>query len=155
FGGSVCELRSPFDAAGPSALHVRDPGQCRILLERMLNAAPALELPRVGQDSNPAAKPHGSRTRTQSAVGQDSNPAMEPAGSTRQAEPPVQAGPESCPTNPAPAAADGPSPPAAPTSPAPRLTAPTPALRWLSPGRIPLGKVTMLDGDPGLGKSCV
>src|SRR5262249_59080978 len=30
-----------------------------------------------------------------------------------------------------------------------------PAPRWLSPGRIPLGKVTMLDGDPGLGKSCV
>ncbi len=26
---------------------------------------------------------------------------------------------------------------------------------WLWPGRIPLGQVTMLDGDPGLGKSCV
>jgi hypothetical protein len=25
-------------------------------------------------------------------------------------------------------------------------------LRWLWPGRIPLGKVTILDGDPGLGK---
>ena len=24
---------------------------------------------------------------------------------------------------------------------------------WLWPGRIPLGKVTMLAGDPGLGKS--
>jgi hypothetical protein len=28
-------------------------------------------------------------------------------------------------------------------------------LRWLWPGRIPLGKVTLLDGDPGLGKSLV
>jgi hypothetical protein len=26
-------------------------------------------------------------------------------------------------------------------------------VRWLWPGRIPLGKVTVLDGDPGLGKS--
>jgi hypothetical protein len=26
-------------------------------------------------------------------------------------------------------------------------------LRWLWPGRIPLGKITILDGDPGLGKS--
>jgi AAA domain len=28
-------------------------------------------------------------------------------------------------------------------------------LRWLWPGRIPLGKVTILDGDPGLGKSLI
>jgi RecA-family ATPase len=28
-------------------------------------------------------------------------------------------------------------------------------VRWLWPGRIPLGKLTMLDGDPGLGKSLV
>lgn len=27
------------------------------------------------------------------------------------------------------------------------------AVRWLWPGRIPLGKVSVLDGDPGLGKS--
>lgn len=27
------------------------------------------------------------------------------------------------------------------------------AVRWLWPGRIPLGKLTVLDGDPGLGKS--
>jgi predicted ATP-dependent serine protease len=26
-------------------------------------------------------------------------------------------------------------------------------LRWLWPGRIPAGKLTVLDGDPGLGKS--
>ena len=26
-------------------------------------------------------------------------------------------------------------------------------LRWLWPGRIPLGKLTLLMGDPGLGKS--
>jgi hypothetical protein len=26
-------------------------------------------------------------------------------------------------------------------------------LRWLWPGRIPVGKITVLDGDPGLGKS--
>lgn len=26
-------------------------------------------------------------------------------------------------------------------------------VRWLWPGRVPLGKLTMLDGDPGLGKS--
>src|SRR5690606_20606847 len=26
---------------------------------------------------------------------------------------------------------------------------------WLDPGRIPLGKLTVLDGDPGLGKSTV
>lgn len=26
-------------------------------------------------------------------------------------------------------------------------------VRWLWPGRIPLGKVTILQGDPGLGKS--
>lgn len=26
---------------------------------------------------------------------------------------------------------------------------------WLWPGRIPMGKVTLLDGDPGLGKSCI
>lgn len=31
----------------------------------------------------------------------------------------------------------------------------SPSIHWLSPGRIPLGQVTMLDGDPGLGKSCV
>ena len=29
------------------------------------------------------------------------------------------------------------------------------ALKWLWPGRIPLGKVTLLVGDPGLGKSLV
>ncbi|MBI4506415.1 MAG: AAA family ATPase [Chloroflexi bacterium] len=28
-------------------------------------------------------------------------------------------------------------------------------VRWLWPGKIPLGKVTVLDGDPGLGKSLV
>jgi hypothetical protein len=28
-------------------------------------------------------------------------------------------------------------------------------VRWLWPGRIPLGKLTILDGDPGLGKSTV
>ena len=28
-------------------------------------------------------------------------------------------------------------------------------VRWLWPGRIPLGKVTVLDGDPGVGKSTV
>ena len=28
-------------------------------------------------------------------------------------------------------------------------------VRWLWPGRIPLGKLTVLDGDPGLGKSTV
>src|SRR5215207_1311682 len=27
------------------------------------------------------------------------------------------------------------------------------SLRWLWPGRIPAGKITLLDGDPGLGKS--
>ena len=27
------------------------------------------------------------------------------------------------------------------------------SIRWLWPGRIPLGKLTMLVGDPGLGKS--
>ncbi len=27
------------------------------------------------------------------------------------------------------------------------------SVRWLWPGRIPLGKITLLDGDPGLGKS--
>jgi RecA-family ATPase len=26
-------------------------------------------------------------------------------------------------------------------------------LRWLSPGRLAAGKITILDGDPGLGKS--
>ncbi len=31
---------------------------------------------------------------------------------------------------------------------------PTP-VRWLWPGRIPLGKLSILDGDPGLGKSLV
>jgi putative DNA primase/helicase len=29
------------------------------------------------------------------------------------------------------------------------------ALRWLWPGRIPLGKLTVISGDPGLGKSLV
>ncbi len=29
------------------------------------------------------------------------------------------------------------------------------SVRWLWPGRIPLGKLTVLDGDPGLGKSMV
>src|SRR6185312_9385094 len=28
-------------------------------------------------------------------------------------------------------------------------------VRWLWPGRIPLGKITILDGDPGLGKSLI
>ena len=28
-------------------------------------------------------------------------------------------------------------------------------VRWLWPGRIPLGKLTLLDGDPGLGKSAL
>lgn len=26
---------------------------------------------------------------------------------------------------------------------------------WLWPGRIPAGKVTLIDGDPGLGKSTI
>src|SRR5262249_11524220 len=158
FKGSVCELRLPFEAAGPSALHVRDPGQCRALLERMLNAAPTLELPPVRQDSDPAANPLGS-TLSSSLVRQDPDPASKPAKSTSQTESPKQAGSESCPTERAPSAADGPCPPPAPTPavqtpPAPRLPAPrlpAPAPRWLSPGRIPLGKVTMLDADPGLG----
>jgi hypothetical protein len=35
-----------------------------------------------------------------------------------------------------------------------RLSAIQPqALRWLSPGRLAAGKITVLDGDPGLGKS--
>lgn len=29
------------------------------------------------------------------------------------------------------------------------------AVRWLSPGRIPLGKITIVEGDPGLGKTMV
>jgi hypothetical protein len=29
------------------------------------------------------------------------------------------------------------------------------AVTWVWPGRIPAGKVTMFDGDPGLGKSCI
>ncbi len=29
------------------------------------------------------------------------------------------------------------------------------AVRWLWPGRVPLGKVTLLDGDPGVGKSLI
>jgi len=29
------------------------------------------------------------------------------------------------------------------------------AVRWLWPGRLPLGKLTVLDGDPGLGKSAL
>jgi hypothetical protein len=32
--------------------------------------------------------------------------------------------------------------------------APAP-VRWLWPGRVPLGKLTILDGDPGLGKSAI
>lgn len=28
-------------------------------------------------------------------------------------------------------------------------------VRWLWPGRVPLGKITVLDGDPGLGKSTI
>jgi hypothetical protein len=41
-----------------------------------------------------------------------------------------------------------------PLAPTVRLSdvAPEP-LRWLWPGRIPAGKITLLDGDPGLGKS--
>ena len=29
------------------------------------------------------------------------------------------------------------------------------SVRWLWPGRVPLGKLTVLDGDPGLGKSAI
>ena len=29
------------------------------------------------------------------------------------------------------------------------------SVRWLWPGRLPLGKLTVLDGDPGLGKSAI
>ena len=29
------------------------------------------------------------------------------------------------------------------------------SVSWLWPGRIPLGKLTVLDGDPGVGKSCL
>ena len=29
------------------------------------------------------------------------------------------------------------------------------AVRWVWPGRVPLGKLTLLDGDPGVGKSAV
>src|SRR5262249_25997257 len=32
---------------------------------------------------------------------------------------------------------------------------PVEEVQWLRPGRIPFGKVTILDGDPGLGKSSV
>jgi KaiC/GvpD/RAD55 family RecA-like ATPase len=28
-------------------------------------------------------------------------------------------------------------------------------VRWLWPGRIPVGKIVTLDGDPGLGKSAL
>jgi len=39
---------------------------------------------------------------------------------------------------------------------APRVMhVPAERVRWLWPGRIPLGKLTVLDGDPGLGKSTV
>ena len=63
---------------------------------------------------------------------------------------------------------DFPSDPSAPAPPASRSLAPgrkPPAplvalsqvapepLRWLSPGRLAAGKITILDGDPGLGKS--
>src|SRR5947209_18267028 len=47
-----------------------------------------------------------------------------------------------------------PSPGAAPSPrmrPASELT--TRAVAWLCPGRLPLGKLAILDGDPGLGKS--
>src|SRR5947209_15344877 len=49
-----------------------------------------------------------------------------------------------------------PSPGAAPSPrmrPASELT--TRAVAWLCPGRLPLGKLAILDGDPGLGKSLV
>src|SRR5205823_6553945 len=61
------------------------------------------------------------------------------------------------PTGPAPPAAPEPEPPAAP--PAPRAHTRRFAdiqrqpVQWLWPGWIPLGKLTLLDGDPGLGKS--
>jgi len=32
---------------------------------------------------------------------------------------------------------------------------PAQKLRWLWPGRVPLGKLTLFAGDPGLGKSLV
>src|SRR5215218_565959 len=48
------------------------------------------------------------------------------------------------------------SPVSARKTPAPLVAlsqiAPEP-LRWLSPGRLAAGKITILDGDPGLGKS--
>src|SRR6266566_9313517 len=37
----------------------------------------------------------------------------------------------------------------------PLADVPPEAVSWLWPGRIPFGKLTMLDGDPGLGKSLV
>ena len=41
-----------------------------------------------------------------------------------------------------------------PLAPTVRLSDVAPeSLRWLWPGRIPAGKITLLDGDPGLGKS--
>lgn len=50
------------------------------------------------------------------------------------------------------------SQPAAPAKPLPLLgvpvgSVPTRKVEWLWPGRIPIGKLTLLDGNPGLGKS--
>ncbi len=56
-----------------------------------------------------------------------------------------------------PAASSGSQPPPSRRKPLPPVVAlsqiaPEP-LRWLSPGRLAAGKITLLDGDPGLGKS--
>src|SRR5687768_5180847 len=62
---------------------------------------------------------------------------------------------------PVPAPTPVPRQPEVPSTPKPRLVVRTvadiepEAVEWLWPGRIPLGMLTMLDGDPGMGKSFI
>ena len=64
------------------------------------------------------------------------------------ADPAVGANPEFASASQPPASGRKPLPPIVALS----QVAPQP-LRWLSPGRLAAGKITILDGDPGLGKS--
>src|SRR4051794_31114151 len=78
-------------------------------------------------------------------------------GIMMSADDPADAANRECASDRQPTDSSGSRPPPSGRKPLPPIVAlsqvaPQP-LRWLSPGRLAAGKLTILDGDPGLGKS--
>src|SRR5262249_55718855 len=81
-------------------------------------------------------------------------PRHPPAAHATTPEPPPPAHAPAPPPPPAPPPKNPPPPTGAPPPPwIPLITTPPPPSPWLWTRRIPFGKLTILDGDPGLGKT--